>query len=158
MTKEKKETKKEDIKKEAVDLKPEEKTEEKPEETIEVLEKRLNELKKQREKLQEDRPDIIVDPPCEPKIVYDVKTGVVEAVYSGSCSIKQVQDIAGKIAIEGLRFRPEKAEKPEETFFLKSDREKNKKKLSEMTKEELKKDFSEKVLACETARKLLKKE
>ncbi|GAI47141.1 unnamed protein product, partial [marine sediment metagenome] len=112
-------------------------------------------MKKQRKKLQEDRPDIIVDPPCEPKIVYDVKTGVVEAVYSGSCSIKQVQDIAGKIAIEGLRFRPEK--EPEETFFLKSDREKSKKDILEMTKEERQKDFDEKLLACETAKTEMKR-
>lgn len=142
------------------------------------IEKIVEKIKKEAvDPNKEDRPDIVVPPPCEPKIVYDEKTGVVEAVYSGSCSIKQVQQIAGKIAIEGIRFRPEIEEKPEETeepirflkpkdtieslekklVELKKQRAKveekpEEKKIMDTTKEELKKDFEEKVSACESGK------
>ncbi|GAI34249.1 unnamed protein product [marine sediment metagenome] len=146
--------KKEEIEKEA-DEKPEEKTEDKPEERIEkpektvaerieIEEQRLIELKKQREKLQEDKPEIDVEPRCDMKLVENEETGGVDVVYSGACGGKRIRDVAGKIALDGVRFRPETEEKPEE------------KKLSEMTKEERQKDYAEKVLACETAKTKMK--
>lgn len=115
------------------------------EETVEDLEKRLTELKKQREKLQEEKPEIDVAPRCDMKLIENEETGGVDVVYSGACGGKRIRDVAGKIALDGVRFRPMSEEKSEE------------KKPTEMTKEERQKDFDEKVLACEIARKLLKK-
>ncbi|GAH97855.1 unnamed protein product, partial [marine sediment metagenome] len=70
-------------------------------------------------------------------LVENEETGGVDVVYSGACGGKRIREVAGKIALDGVRFRPISEEKPEE------------KKISEMTKEERKKDFDEKVLACE---------
>ncbi|GAI45673.1 unnamed protein product, partial [marine sediment metagenome] len=105
------EIEKKEVKKEAVDPKPEEKVEEKPE--------------------------IVVAPRCTMELVENEETGGVDVVYSGACGGKRIREVAGKIALDGVRFRPISEEKPEE------------KKISEMTKEERKKDFDEKVLACE---------
>jgi len=97
------------------------------------------------EKIKEDKPEIIVAPRCIMEIVENKETGGIDIVYSKNCSGGKIREVAGIIAVDGVRFRPEPEEKPEkkpeETFFLKSDREKS--------KEKIKKEFEEKVKACE---------
>lgn len=101
------------------------------------------------EKIKEDKPEIIVAPRCIMEIVENKETGGIDIVYSKNCSGGKIREVAGIIAVDGVRFRPKPEEKSEEkpedeTFFLKSDREKS--------KEKIKKEFKEKVLACESGK------
>lgn len=126
-------------KKEEIEKKADEKTEETIEsvETIEQLDKQIIELKKQREELKtkEEKPEIVVAPRCTMEIIENEETGIVDVVYSKNCGGKRIRDIAGKIALDGVRFRPKTEEK----------------KITETTKEERKKEFDQKVSECKLA-------
>ena len=80
----------------------------------------------------EEKPEIIVAPRCTMERVENEETGGVDVVYSKNCGSDKIRDVAGKVALDGVRFRPE----PEE------------KKTTEKTKEEIKKEFDDKVSAC----------
>lgn len=64
-----------------------------------------------KEKSKEDKPILVVRPSCTMELVPNKETDDLEVVYSEKCSGKMIRDVAGKLALDGVKFRPAKEKK-----------------------------------------------
>lgn len=62
----------------------------------------------------EDKPEIDVHPRCTMELIKNEETNTLDVVYSKGCSGGTVREIAGILALDGVRFKPESEEKSEE--------------------------------------------
>jgi hypothetical protein len=79
-----------------------------------VVEKKADVESETMEEAQEEAVDtIVVKPHCRMLVYENEETGEIEMVYGKGCKEGYIEKIAGKIAIKGIRFRPEKEEEKE---------------------------------------------
>lgn len=63
-----------------------------------------------KKKKPEESEDLAVRPHCKMRVCENEKTGEIEIVYAKGCQKGYIERIAGRIAVKGMRFRPEDEE------------------------------------------------